>query len=126
MNHNQYLAHLKKNNLVETVQSLQHVLNASVYSNNIYKLRNMPMADINLYAIYGLNPIQQLAEYENLKNAEIQKAIDSCISKKLATGIFGTLEEYKQYLGAWQDVLISEPTKIRSFDDTWKGDMKEW
>lgn len=106
--------------MVDTRESAQHVLNALILEENIQKTFEMKDEDYNLYAIYGLNPLDSIEYFEESRDNEISLALGEVIHVDEAIKISGTYDMYQDTIDAAAARMISNYARIRTFDDDLK------
>lgn len=116
MNYLEYKRYLEENELVESFDSLEHVLNATIQSDNIKKLKGLSDKQLNIYKAYGVDPLQSIPYYQEQINLEIKQAIRKAYTKTFATSIFGTLDEFDKMIEEMRASVRPTVTKIRMFD----------
>lgn len=117
MNYLEYKQHLKENELVESFDSLEHVLNATIQSDNIKKLKRLSDKELSVYEVYGANPLEAIPYYQEQINLEINQAIRKAYTKTFATSIFGTLEEFDKMIDEMRIAIRPTVTKVRVFGE---------
>lgn len=116
MNYLEYKQYLKENELVESFDSLEHVLNATIQADNIKKLKRLNDKQLNVYEVYGVDPLRSIPYYQEQINLEIKQAIRKAYTKTFATSIFGTLDEFDKMIEEMRASVRPTVTKIRMFD----------
>lgn len=95
MNYNEYVKHLEDNKLIESVESVQCIVNAIRVNDNIKRIRSISEAELASYGSYDLDPRELLKQLENDKEQYIKLAVKNCYPVDWAIQMFGTSYKFQ-------------------------------
>ena len=108
MNYLSYKKYMQENNLIESPESIQNIVNAIRVNDNIKTIKSIRQEDLSVYDTFGLNPEELEKQFLEDKDFYISRAIKKAYPLEWAMEKFKPIGIYKLQIEELQKNL--EPT----------------